>query len=29
MRARAASLIKSVPDITIKIKGDSDSEDGN
>jgi len=27
MRARAASLIKSVPDITIKIKGDSDSED--
>ena len=29
MRAKANSLMKSVPDVTIKIKGDSDSEDGN
>jgi len=28
MRAKANSLMKSVPDVTIKIKGDSDSEDG-
>lgn len=27
MRAKANSLMKSVPDVTIKIKGDSDSED--